>query len=217
MSSGEQKTKQESLEEYEKNYLAKLEEESKPKEVTPPHGAPNSLQNFIYQFSTQIKKHESKDYIGHCVVCLKEVDRKEMKYKDNFLFHPDCYAKDGNQFQIEDPSINEQKRAKIDLVYLKNLQIRNANQKETEKLERKTLAEKKKTPSKRKKPSKRRVKRKTSVKRKKAKKKKTTRKKAARKKTKRKTIKKKRKSTTKRRKSRKRVTKKRSRTRKRRR
>jgi len=123
MSSTEQKTKQESLEEYEKNYLAKLEEESKPKETPPPNVSPDSLQNFIYQFSAQIKKHELKDYIGHCVVCLKEVDRKEMKYKDNFLFHPDCYATHGSQFQIEDLSINEAKRAKIDLVYLKNLKF----------------------------------------------------------------------------------------------
>jgi len=216
MSSTGQKTKQESLEEYEKNYLTKLEEASKPKEVTPPHGAPDSLQNFIYQFSAQIKKHELKDYIGHCVVCLKEVDRKEMKYKDNFLFHPDCYALHGSKFEIEDPSINEAKRAKIDLVYLKNLQVRNANQKEIEKLKRKADSQKKKAPSKRNKSPKRKAKRKTSVKRKKAKKKKTTRKKVVRKKTKRKTIKKKRKSTTKPRKSRKRVTKKRSRTRRRR-
>ena len=59
MSSGDQeKTKQESLSEYEKDYLDRLQKEKDGQD----------LQNLIYNFSAEFKKPEqAKDYVGLCV------------------------------------------------------------------------------------------------------------------------------------------------------
>ena len=119
------------------------------------------LQSQILQFTLDIQKFEDKDYIGHCKVCIKEVDRDEMVYKRGHLFHQSCYDKQGGEFLLENASVNEGKRAKIDLVYLKNLEVRSANQRSSNKSSNKP--KKKKSPVKRKKTkTKRKVKRKST-------------------------------------------------------
>ena len=120
----------ESLEEYEKNYLTRLEEEKNP----------TDLQNLIFKMSKKTKVLARYDYVGLCAACTKGVDRKEMVYKNSHLFHPDCFAQHGNEYQATTNLMNEERRTKVDLVYLKNLQIRSGNSVEestsTEKIKR---------------------------------------------------------------------------------
>jgi hypothetical protein len=92
------------------------------------------LQNLIYQLSKETKAHETKDYIGHCVVCRKVVERKLMTYKKNHLFHPNCFHHHGNEYQATTNLMIQENSDKIDLVQLKNLQIRISNQNLTKKL-----------------------------------------------------------------------------------
>jgi len=179
------------------------------------------LQSQILQFTLDVQKFEAKDYIGHCKVCIKEVDRGEMIYKRGHLFHQKCYDKSGGEFLLEDAEVNEGKRTKVDLVYLKNLQIRSANQRNSNKPSEKPKT--KKSPVKRKKTkTKRKVKRKSSKRktsnRKPTKKRKVTKRKTKTKKrkvTRRKSSVKRRKSTKKRKSTRKRVKRKSSRKRRR--
>ena len=87
---------------------------------------PQDLQNRILQFTKDIKVHETKDYVGLCVFCTMGVDRNEMAYKNNLLFHSICFEQQGKNF----PAVNQelaskQASAKIELVQLKNLKNRN--------------------------------------------------------------------------------------------
>ena len=159
MSSGDQGTKQSSREEYEKDYLARLENEQKP----------GNLQDTIVQLTQEIKKHETKDYIGFCVFCKMGVSREEMAYKNSLLFHSNCYEQQGKNF----PPVNEElqkqtSNAKVQLILLKNLKARTSGTsnvpnpqskpKKRSKPKRKT---KKKSVAKRKRPAIRKIKRKS--------------------------------------------------------
>ena len=71
------------------------------------------------------KKHETKDYVGLCVVCTKGVGRNELVYKEKRIFHPICFEQHGNDF----PNVNAEQsqisaRTKIELVNLRNLKVR---------------------------------------------------------------------------------------------
>jgi len=115
MSSGGEGTKQEGLENYEKEYLERLEKEKNSQ----------NLQNFIFKMSEEAKVHVTKDYIGFCVFCTMGVTRDEITYRNNLLFHPNCFEQQGKNF----PAVNKdlatkQALAKIELVQLKNLKIR---------------------------------------------------------------------------------------------
>ena len=155
----------------------------------------SNLQSQILEFALEIKKYDDKDYIGFCKACIERVDRSEMTYKKGHLFHTSCAVQHSGEFSLEDPSVNEGRRGKIDLVYLKNLESRIANKQ----IRKSSSSKKKKSSVKKSKVKKKTVKRK-SVKRKKIKKKTKAKKKVA-----------KRKSTTKRKKTikRKKVSKKR--------
>jgi len=86
------------------------------------------LQNLIFQISLETKVHENKDYVGHCVVCRKVVERKLMTYKNNRLFHPSCFDQHGNEYQATTNLMVKQNSDRIDLVQLKNLNVRISNQ-----------------------------------------------------------------------------------------
>jgi len=86
------------------------------------------LQNLIYQISQDTKVHENKDYVGHCVACRKVVERKLMTYKNNRLFHPSCFDQHGNEYQATTNLMVKQNSDRIDLVQLKNLNVRISNQ-----------------------------------------------------------------------------------------
>jgi len=119
------------------------------------------LQNFIFQISLQTKVHENKDYVGHCVVCRKVVERKLMTYKNNRLFHPSCFNQHGNEYHATTNLMVEQNSDRIDLVQLKNLNVRISNQNITKKPSSQKRKSSKK-PKRKKSRTKRKPKRRTS-------------------------------------------------------
>ncbi len=115
MSTGGEGTKQESLENFEKDYLTRLEKEKKSLD----------LQNFIFKMTEQAKVHVTKDYIGFCEFCSMGVAREEMTYQNNMLFHKNCFQQQGKNFPPVNKDLDlKQSLAKIELVQLKNLKIR---------------------------------------------------------------------------------------------
>jgi len=131
MSSGDQglKTKHEVLKEYEKGYLDRLEKKEGPEEkpIEEPKveaNIPMDLQNLIVKLSADFETDVNKEYIGHCVVCLKKVERNKMVYKKNHLFHASCFEQHGNDYQATTNLMNEERRDRVDLAYLKNLKVR---------------------------------------------------------------------------------------------
>ena len=118
MSSGDQgKSKQEGLENYEKDYLERLQKQKDGQ----------NLQNLIYDLSKDFKKPEEapKDYVGLCTFCMIGVPRKEMAYKNSQLFHSNCFEQQGKNFPAPNQELlKESSNAKVQLVILKNLKFR---------------------------------------------------------------------------------------------
>jgi len=165
------KTKQELLEEYEEGYLERVEEkgpEEKPtEEPKAESNVPPDLQSLIFKIGTEFETKANKDYIGHCVVCVKKVERNKMVYKNNHLFHSNCFQQHGSKYEATTDLMREERRAKMDLVYLKNLKLRMSNQsirKNPGSAPKKKSVKKK---SSKRKPAKRRTKRKDSAKKRK--------------------------------------------------
>ena len=145
--------------------------------------------------SEEAKVHETKDYVGFCVFCTMGVAREEITYKNNLLFHPNCFEQQGKNFPpVNKDLATKQALAKIELVQLKNLKIRTTGSKSTPSStpRPKTKAKKKKT-TRRKKPKRRKTRRKPTRRK--------TRRKPTRRKTKRRPVK--RRKATKRRKAKK--------------
>ena len=135
MSSSDQgsKTKQELLEEYEKDYVTRVEEKEGPEEKPTEEpkvqsNIPPDLQSLILKIAADFETNANKDYVGHCVVCVKKVERNKMVYKNNHLFHSNCFQQHGSEYEVMTDLMREEKRAKMDLVYLKNLKLRMSNQ-----------------------------------------------------------------------------------------
>jgi len=125
------KTKQEVLEEYEKDYITRVKEEPEEKPTEEPKVQSNispDLQSLIVKLAANFETNANKDYVGHCVVCVKKVERNKMVYKNNHLFHSNCFQQHGSEYEAMTDLMREEKRAKMDLVYLKNLQLRMSNQ-----------------------------------------------------------------------------------------
>jgi len=177
MSSSDQgsKTKQDKLNEYEKGYLVRVEEkeevEEKPTEVPKVEiNIPSDLQGLIFKIAGEFETNANKDYIGHCVVCVKKVERNKMVYKNDRLFHSNCFKQHGNEYEATTDLLRDERRAKMDLVYLKNLKLRMSNQgtrKNPGSAPKKRSVKKPKKKSSKRKPAKRRTKRKASVKKRK--------------------------------------------------
>jgi len=166
MSSGDQglKTKHEVLKEYEKGYLDRLEKKEGPEEkpIEEPKveaNIPTDLQNLIVKLSAKFETSVNKEYIGHCVVCLKKVERNKMVYKKNHLFHASCFEQHGNDYQATTNLMIEGRRTRIDLALFKNLKVRisNSSQKSSNRSKKKSST-KRKLKRKRKRKSRRKVK-----------------------------------------------------------
>ncbi len=177
MSSGDQglKTKHEVLKEYEKSYLARLEEKAEPEEklIEEPKVESNislNLQDLIFNLSAKFETNVNKEYIGHCVACLKKVERNKMVYKNNHLFHASCFEQHGNDYQATTNLMNEERRDRVDLAYLKNLKVRSdgsvgekppnkkkSTRKTKKKAKRRKISRKKETKTKRKTRAKKRI------------------------------------------------------------
>jgi len=110
------KAKQEGLENYEKDYLERLQKLKDGQD----------LQNLIYNVSKDFKKPQevAKDYVGLCTFCMMGVPRKEMAYKNSQLFHSNCFEQQGKNFPAPNQEIlKESSNAKVQLVILKNLKF----------------------------------------------------------------------------------------------
>ena len=145
----ELKTKKESLEEYEKGYLDRMTEQRK---------EPDDLQNLIFQMSTEFKKLEKKEYIGFCAFCTMGVERVEMVYKKNLLFHSNCYDQQGKNFpEVDQEILYQTSNAKVQLVLLKNLKVRTMGASNLDSTKPKTKTKKKSKRKTKKRQPKRRV------------------------------------------------------------
>ena len=109
----------------------------------------------------------AKPFVTFCVVCNKGVIIEDMMYEKGSVFHKDCYDKYGKNFPaINQDLLTQSTNAKVELVQLKNLQVRMivanpsnsiSNPKTTKKSKRKTkkqrpkrhLAKRKRAASKR--------------------------------------------------------------------
>jgi hypothetical protein len=146
------------------------------------------LQNLIVKLSAKFETSVNKEYIGHCVVCVKKVERNKMVYKKNHLFHASCFEQHGNDYQATTNLMNEERRDRVDLAYLKNLKVRSdgsvgekppnkkkSTRKTKKKAKRRKISRKKITKRKRKTRAKKRIV-KRKVRRSKPKRRKTTKK-----------------------------------------
>lgn len=72
-----------------------------------------------------ISEAPEKPFLTFCVVCKKGVTRNEMKYVNGRVFHPECFEQHGNEFTVINPDlVSKNASAKIEIVQLKNLKIR---------------------------------------------------------------------------------------------
>jgi len=169
------KTKQELLKEYEEGYLERVEEKEGPEEKPTEEpkvesNVPPDLQSLIFKIGAEFETKADKDYIGHCVVCVKKVERNKMVYKNNHLVHSNCFQQHGSEYEAMTDLMREEKRAKMDLVYLKNLKLRMSNQsirKNPGSAPKKKSVKKPKRKSSKRRPAKQRTKRKDSAKKRK--------------------------------------------------
>jgi hypothetical protein len=119
---------------------------------------PDGLQNLIFSMSQEFKKLEKKEYIGFCSFCNMGVERVEMAYKKNLLFHSNCYDQQGNNFPAVDQEILLQtSNAKVQLVLLKNLRVRTMGTSNPDSTKPKTKTRKKSKGKTKKRQPKRRV------------------------------------------------------------
>jgi len=168
VSSGDQgKSKQEGLENYEKDYLERLQKQKDGQD----------LQNLIYDISKDFKKPQqvAKDYVGLCTFCMIGVPREEMAYKNSQLFHSICFEQQGKNFPAPNQEIlKESSNAKVQLVILKNLKFRTGGDSSTSSPQPRPRPKKKSKP----KAKKRRPKRRTAKKRRTSKKRPASRRRA---------------------------------------
>ena len=82
----------------------------------------NLIESIMDSFITEVPE---KPFITFCVVCKKGVTHDEMKYVNGRVFHPECFEQHGNEFTVINPDlISKNASAKIEIVQLKNLKIR---------------------------------------------------------------------------------------------
>ena len=125
-------------------------------------------------------------FVSFCVFCNKGVIKEEMVYEKGKVFHKDCYAKHGSSFPaVNQELLSESTNAKVQLIQLKNLQIRMMNKKssprKTKKKTKRTKRKSKRKTTRRKKTATRRKKTKKKTKRRATKRRISTRKKTRRK------------------------------------
>jgi hypothetical protein len=67
----------------------------------------------------------AKPFVTFCIACNKGVISEDMMYEKGSVFHKDCYDKYGKNFPaINQDLLSQSTNAKVELVQLKNLQVR---------------------------------------------------------------------------------------------
>ena len=106
-----------------------------------------------------ISEVPAKPFVSFCVFCNKGVVKDAMTYQKGKVFHIDCYDKHGSSYHtVNQDLLVQSTNAKVELVQLKNLQVRtmgNSNpggiKRKTKKQRPKRRVAKRRTASKRKK------------------------------------------------------------------
>jgi hypothetical protein len=115
-------------------------------------------------------------FVSYCVVCKVFLTKDEMIYEKGHVFHKDCFEQHGKDFPIINQDlVSQNTNAKLQLIQLKNLKIRQLEQRSSKKPRSISRKSKKKSP-KRKKLAKRKKKTTKSKRRTSTKKRKTKRK-----------------------------------------
>ena len=111
----------------------------------------------------------TKPFVSFCVFCNKGVVKDAMTYQKGKVFHIDCYAKHGSSYPaVNHDLLSQSTNAKVELVQLKNLQVRTMGNSNPDSIKRKTKTKKKsKGKTKKRRPKRRVAKRRTASKRKK--------------------------------------------------
>ncbi len=110
-----------------------------------------------------ISEAPEKPFITFCVSCKKGVTRNEMKYVNGRVFHPECFEQHGNEFTVINPDlVSKNASAKIEIVQLKNLKIRQTGGLRPSNPRAKSNRKKPKRKTKKKRKAKRRPSRRTS-------------------------------------------------------
>ena len=114
----------------------------------------------------------AKPFVTFCVGCNKGVISEDMMYEKGKVFHKDCYDKYGKDFPaINQDLLSQSTNAKVELVQLKNLQVRMTGANPSSSISIQKTMKKSKRKTKKKRPKRRVVKRKrTAAKRRTAKK-----------------------------------------------
>ena len=108
----------------------------------------------------------AKPFVSFCVVCNKGVIIEEMMYEKGRVFHKDCFDKYGKNFPaINQDLLNQSTNAKVQLVQLKNLQVRMTGTNPGTSISRPKTTKKSKRKTKKQRPKKRLVKSKRATKR----------------------------------------------------
>lgn len=124
-----------------------------------------------------IRETPEKPFITFCVSCKKGVTRNEMKYVNGRVFHPECFEQHGNEFTVINPDlVSKNASAKIEIVQLKNLKIRQTGGLRPSNPRAKSNRKKPKRKTKKKRKAKRRPSRRRTSRRRTAPKRRTTRK-----------------------------------------
>jgi len=100
----------------------------------------------------------TKPFVSFCVFCNKGVVKDAMTYQKGKVFHKDCYDKHGNSFPaVNHDLLSQSSNAKVQLVQLKNLQVRTMGTSNPDSIKRKTKTKKKSKGKTKKRRPKRRV------------------------------------------------------------
>lgn len=106
----------------------------------------------------------AKPFVSFCVVCNKGVIIEEMMYEKGRVFHKDCFDKYGKNFPaINQDLLSQSTNAKVELVQLKNLQVRMTGTNPGTSISRPKTTKKSKRKTKKQRPKKRLVKKKRAT------------------------------------------------------
>ncbi len=112
-----------------------------------------------------ISEAPAKPFVSFCVFCNKGVVKDAMTYQKGKVFHIDCYDKHGSSYPtVNHDLLSQSTNAKVELVLLKNLQVRTMGASNPDSIKRKTKTKKKsKAKTKKRRPKRRVTKRKRTA------------------------------------------------------
>jgi hypothetical protein len=105
-----------------------------------------------------------EQFIDMCAFCKQGVSKTNMSYQKGRVFHPECYIKHGVDFATPDSELAQlSARTRVELVQLKNMQVRIGSEKQRPKPPKKKSIKKtkRKAKAKRAKPKRTKPKRKS--------------------------------------------------------